>query len=72
MRQIVTFGGGGFSMEAGNPLLDEFVLELTGKARPEGLLPAERQRRRRPLHRPLLPPLLGGALRADPPLALPA
>jgi len=34
MRQIVTFGGGGFSMEAGNPLLDEFVLELTGKVRP--------------------------------------
>jgi peptidase E len=34
MRQIVTFGGGGFSMEAGNPLLDEFVLGLTGKARP--------------------------------------
>lgn len=35
MRQIVTFGGGGFSMEAGNPLLDEFVLELTGKPRPK-------------------------------------
>ncbi len=35
MRQIVSFGGGGFSMEAGNPLLDEFVLELTGKARPK-------------------------------------
>ena len=34
MRQIVTFGGGGFSMEAGNPLLDEFVLELTSRARP--------------------------------------
>ena len=34
MRQIVTFGGGGFSMEAGNPLLDEFVLELTGRPRP--------------------------------------
>ena len=33
-RQIVTFGGGGFSMEAGNPLLDEFVLNLTGRARP--------------------------------------
>jgi dipeptidase E len=33
-RQIVTFGGGGFSMEAGNPLLDEFVLGLTGSARP--------------------------------------
>jgi peptidase E len=26
--QIVAFGGGGFSMEAGNPLLDEYVLEL--------------------------------------------
>jgi dipeptidase E len=34
LRQIVTFGGGGFSMEAGNPLLDEFVLELTGRRRP--------------------------------------
>ena len=34
MRQIVTFGGGGFSMEAGNPLLDEFVLGLTGRDRP--------------------------------------
>ncbi|UJA21723.1 peptidase E [Thermoleophilia bacterium SCSIO 60948] len=33
-RQIVTFGGGGFSMEPGNRLLDEFVLDLTGKARP--------------------------------------
>lgn len=33
-RQIVTFGGGGFSMEAGNPLLDDFVLSLTGNARP--------------------------------------
>lgn len=35
MRQIVTLGGGGFSMEAGNPLLDEFVLGLTGKRRPK-------------------------------------
>ncbi len=33
-RQIVTFGGGGFSMEDGNPLLDEFVLELAGRDRP--------------------------------------
>jgi dipeptidase E len=32
--QIVAFGGGGFSMEAGNPLLDDFVLSLTGVARP--------------------------------------
>ena len=35
MRQIVSFGGGGFSMESGNPLLDEFVLDLTGKPRPK-------------------------------------
>jgi dipeptidase E len=35
MRQIVSLGGGGFSMEAGNPLLDEFVLDLTGKQRPK-------------------------------------
>jgi dipeptidase E len=30
----VAFGGGGFSMEAGNPLLDEYVLGLSGAARP--------------------------------------
>ncbi len=28
VRQIVTFGGGGFSMESGNPLLDDYVLSL--------------------------------------------
>ena len=33
-RQIVSFGGGGFSMEAGNTLLDDYVLSLTGKERP--------------------------------------
>src|SRR5687768_6255033 len=33
-RQIVAFGGGGFSMESGNPLLDDYVLELTGVTRP--------------------------------------
>jgi len=27
-RQIVAFGGGGFSMESGNPLLDDYVLGL--------------------------------------------
>jgi len=32
--QIVAFGGGGFSMESGNPLLDEFVCSLTGTVRP--------------------------------------
>jgi peptidase E len=33
-RQIVAFGGGGFSMEWGNTLLDDFVLGLTGLRRP--------------------------------------
>ncbi len=35
LPQIVAFGGGGFSMEAGNPLLDDYVLSLTGKANPK-------------------------------------
>jgi len=34
LRQIVAFGGGGFSMEKGNTLLDDYVLSLTGKERP--------------------------------------
>ena len=34
MRQIVSFGGGGFSMESGNTLLDDYVLSLTGEERP--------------------------------------
>ena len=33
--QIVAFGGGGFSMEAGNPVMDDHVLRLTGKPRPK-------------------------------------
>jgi peptidase E len=33
-RQIVAFGGGGFSMEAGNPLLDDYVIGLAAKRRP--------------------------------------
>ncbi len=33
-RHIVAMGGGGFSSEPENPLLDDFVLELTGKDRP--------------------------------------
>src|SRR5436190_8564156 len=32
--QIVAFGGGGFSMEWGNTLLDDHVLSLTGAERP--------------------------------------
>ena len=34
LSQIVAFGGGGFSMDAGNPLLDDYVLRLTGVERP--------------------------------------
>jgi dipeptidase E len=34
-RQIVAMGGGGFSMEAANTLLDEYVLEATGRKRPK-------------------------------------
>jgi peptidase E len=33
-RHIVAFGGGGFSMESGNPLLDDYVLSLAPSARP--------------------------------------
>lgn len=33
-RQIVAFGGGGFSMESGNPLLDDYVLGLCSSERP--------------------------------------
>lgn len=34
LRQIVAFGGGGFSMEPRNPRLDRYVLALTGKRVP--------------------------------------
>jgi peptidase E len=34
LPQIVALGGGGFSMEAGNPLLDDYVLSLAGRERP--------------------------------------
>ena len=33
--QIVAFGGGGFSMEPGNPLLDDYVLSLARSPRPK-------------------------------------
>jgi peptidase E len=33
-RQIVAYGGGGFSMEPGNPLLDKYVLSLCRRKRP--------------------------------------
>lgn len=34
-QHIVAMGGGGFSMEPDNPLLDQYVLDLTGKERPK-------------------------------------
>jgi dipeptidase E len=33
-RQIVALGGGGFSMEPGNPLMDAYLLGLVDRARP--------------------------------------
>lgn len=33
-QQIVAFGGGGFSQESGNPLLDDFALSLSGAKAP--------------------------------------
>jgi dipeptidase E len=34
MKQIIAMGGGGFSMEPENPLLDRYILEQSGKDRP--------------------------------------
>jgi peptidase E len=34
MRQVIAFGGGGFSQESGNPLLDDYVLGLTESSSP--------------------------------------
>ncbi|ASS76246.1 peptidase E [Tumebacillus algifaecis] len=35
MKQLITMGGGGFSMEPDNLLLDRYVLQQTGKAKPK-------------------------------------
>ncbi|PGX12129.1 Type 1 glutamine amidotransferase-like domain-containing protein [Bacillus sp. AFS033286] len=35
MRQIITLGGGGFSMESDNPLLDLYILKQAKKAKPQ-------------------------------------
>ncbi|ANU26985.1 peptidase E [Planococcus versutus] len=35
MRQIIAMGGGGFSMEPDNPLLDHYILKQANKARPK-------------------------------------
>ena len=45
MRQIIAFGGGGFSMEPDNPLLDDYILTRARRGRPARLLPADRERR---------------------------
>jgi len=34
-KHIIALGGGGFSMEPENPLLDDFILSLTGKQKPK-------------------------------------
>ena len=35
MRQIIAMGGGGFSMEPDNPLLDLYILKQVDKAKPK-------------------------------------
>jgi dipeptidase E len=35
MRQIIAMGGGGFSMEPENPLLDRYILQQAGKTNPK-------------------------------------
>lgn len=35
MRQVIALGGGGFSMEPDNPLLDLYVLKQSGKTNPK-------------------------------------
>lgn len=35
MKQIIALGGGGFSMEPDNPLLDLYILQQAGKAKPK-------------------------------------
>lgn len=35
MKQIIALGGGGFSMEPENPLLDRYILEQAGKESPK-------------------------------------
>lgn len=35
MKQIIALGGGGFSMEPDNPLLDQYILKQSGKKKPK-------------------------------------
>jgi peptidase E len=34
-KQIIALGGGGFSMEPDNPLLDEYILKQSNKQKPK-------------------------------------
>jgi peptidase E len=38
MRQIIALGGGGFSTEPENPLLDLYILEQSGKKNPKSVM----------------------------------
>ena len=35
MRQVIALGGGGFSMEPENPLLDRYILQQSKKENPK-------------------------------------
>ncbi len=35
LKQIIAMGGGGFSMEPDNPLLDDYVLKQSNKSNPK-------------------------------------
>ena len=42
MKQIIALGGGGFSMESENPLLDQYILSQTGKKDQKSVLSQRR------------------------------
>ena len=35
MRQVLALGGGGFSMEPENPMLDRYILQQSSKKKPK-------------------------------------
>ena len=71
-RQIVSFGGGGFSMEAGNTLLDDYVLGAARRERPRVCFLPTASGDADHYVVALLPGLLAGALRAFARVAVPA
>ena len=58
-RQIFAMGGGGFTMEPANPLLDDFVLGLATAKRTAHPLPADGERRHHRTDHRLQGPLCG-------------